>query len=120
MATRPIFCPIANSNGEVGVIEKMMDFKWHPGMAASQKKKSIVELHLVAKNNGFNSILEISSKSESELGIALSAFNLCITTKLKKQSFTVETAFQGSKVFENGGPYVDLIGMDSRGAKKRH
>ena len=118
MATRPIFCPVCDHTSQVGVIEKMMDFKWHAGLAASQKKKSIQELHIVAKNNGIESILEISSKSEDELGIALSAFNLCITTKVKNNRFTVETAFQGSKVFERGGPYLDLIGMDSRAAKK--
>jgi len=118
MATRPIFCPVCDHSSQIGVIEKMIDFKWHAGMAASQKKKSIQELHLVAKNSGVESILEISSKSENELGVALSAFNLCITTKVKHNRFTVETAFQGSKVFERGGPYVDLIGMDSRAAKK--
>lgn len=38
--------------------------------------------------------------------------------KIKNMVFTVETAFQGSKIFERGGPYKDLIGMDSRAAKK--
>lgn len=118
MATRPIFCPILNQGSDVGVVERMMDFKWYPGMATSQKQKSIKELHMVAHNNGIGAILEVSSKSYDELGVSLSAFNLCITTKLKKQSFTVETAFQGSKVFERGGPYLDLIGMDSLAAKK--
>ena len=118
MATRPIFCPSLHLGFEVGVVEKMMEFKWHPGMSVSQKQKSINELHLVAKEHGINSVLEISSKSQDEIGVALSAFNLCITTKVKKNSFTVETAFQGSKVFEKGGPYVDLIGMDSIAAKR--
>jgi hypothetical protein len=115
MALRPIFIPEAES---IGVEERMLDFKWHPGMAASQKKKSIVELHKVANSCGLNNILEISSKSELELGVALSAFNLVITTKKNMNSFTVETAFQGSKVFQRGGPYRDLFGMDSRAAKK--
>lgn len=84
MATRPIFCPILNHGSDVGVVEKMMDFKWYPGMAASQKQKSIKELHMVAQNNGIGAILEVSSKSLNELGVSLSAFNLCITTKLKK------------------------------------
>jgi hypothetical protein len=30
----------------------------------------------------------------------------------------VECAFQGSKVFEHGGPYLDILGMTSREAKK--
>ena len=115
MAVRPIFLPSRNS---VGVIEKPIEFKWHPGMAASQKKKSIAELHQVASSLGMTRILEISSKSEDEMGIALSAFNLLITTKKYGKKFTVETAFQGSKVFERGGPFTDLIGLDSRAAKK--
>jgi hypothetical protein len=115
MATRPIFIPALNF---VEVEERMIDFKWHPGMAASQKKKSIVELHHSAHEAGISNILEISSKSEVELGVQLSAFNLVITTKKHKNRFTVETAFQGSKVFERGGPFKDLYGMDSRSAKK--
>ncbi len=115
MAVRPIFIP---KRKVVGVTEKMIDFKWHPGMAASQKKKSIQELHLSAKGAGIENILEISSKSESELGVNLSAFNLLIKTKKYGNEFTVETAFQGSKEFKHGGPYKDLFGMDSRAAKK--
>lgn len=115
MATRPIFLP---NDKYVGVLQKDVDFKWHPGMAASQKKKSIVELHSASKNLGIENVLEISSKSEKELGVSLSAFNLLITTKKFSKSFSVETAFQGSKVFESGGPYTDLFGLDSRAAKK--
>jgi hypothetical protein len=115
MAIRPIFIPTLDS---VSVEERSIDFRWHPGMAASQKKKSIVELHNAAHSLGLSNILEISSKSESELGIKLSAFNLLITTKKKSNKFTVETAFQGSKVFERGGPFVDLFGLDSLAAKK--
>ena len=115
MAIRPIYCPMLDA---IGVEEKAIEFKWHPGMAASQKRKSINELHAAAKSNGIESILEISSKSEKDLGIKLSAFNLSIITKKKGNTFTVESAFQGSKVFEKGGPYKDLINMDSRSAKK--
>jgi hypothetical protein len=115
MAVRPIFSPKAK---EVGVTEDMLDFHWYPGMAVSQKHKSISSLHEVAKNKGYRNILEISSKSESDIGINLSAFNLIIKTKKYGNKFTVETAFQGSKVFEKGGPYKDLFGLDSLKAKK--
>jgi len=116
MATRPLFIP--NLTGEPGAEERLLEFKWHPGMAKSQKQKSICELHSVAHSFGFDRVLEISSKSENELGIKLSAFNLLIETKKKKNIFTVETAFQGSKVFSRGGPYKDLFGLDSLSAKK--
>lgn len=115
MAIRPLFIP---NNDSVGVIEKQIDFQWFPGLSASQKKKSIEALHSVVQQMGFDRILEISSKSENELGVNLSAFNLKIKTKKYGREFTVETAFQGSKVFERGGPYKDLFGLDSRSAKK--
>ncbi|MEJ2609334.1 MAG: hypothetical protein P8179_04400 [Candidatus Thiodiazotropha sp.] len=115
MAIRPIFIP---NNTNVGVSGKLIEFKWHPGMAISQKQKSIKELHATAHELGINNILEISSKSENEIGVQLSAFNLVITNKKMGSKFTVETAFQGSKVFERGGPYVDLYGLDSIKAKK--
>lgn len=115
MAIRPIFI---SQKDFVGVDEKIIDFKWHAGMSITQKKKSINELHTMASKIGFNKVLEISSKSESDLGVKLSAFNLLIKTKKYGNEFTVETAFQGSKVFEHGGPYKDLFGIDSRAAKK--
>jgi hypothetical protein len=116
MAVRPIFIP--KSNGVIGVEEKMLEFRWHSGMAKSQKQKSVQELHKTAIICGFSPILEISSKSQEKIGINLSAFNLCMTMKSEHLTLTVETAFQSSKVFERGGPYKDIIGMDSRSAKK--
>ncbi|BCL69837.1 hypothetical protein TUMSATVNIG1_17920 [Vibrio nigripulchritudo] len=116
MATRPIFIP--ETDDVCGAKEKLVDFKWFSGFAKSQKQKSIVELHSTARTLGFEKVLEVSSKSEDELGICLSAFNLTITTPRNNNRFTVETAFQGSKVFAKGGPYKDLFGMDSLAAKK--
>ena len=115
MASRPIFSPKAS---DVGVKEELIDFKWFPGLATSQKKKSINPLHEAARTRGYPDILEISSKSENRLGVELSAFNLIIKTKKYGNRFTVESAFQGSKVFEKGGPYKDLFSCDSLKAKK--
>jgi hypothetical protein len=116
MAIRPLFIP--KNNGDIFTITRDIDFKWYSGLSKSQKQKSISEFHSKAKTYDVNRILDISSSSEIELGVKLSAFNLIIRTKKLNKSFTVETAFQASKVFENGGPYVDLLGMDSRAAKK--
>lgn len=116
MAVRPVFVPIIDSG--IGVIEKQIDFEWFPGMAVVQKQKSINSLHRAAEENGISSLLEVSSKSENDLGVKLSAFNLNIVTRKNKKIFSVETAFQGSKVFEKGGPFVDLLDGTSREAKK--
>ncbi len=117
MANRPVYVPKKNSElPSVNIND--VDFKWFPGMSKSQKQKSILSLHKASRNLDIWPILEISSKSEIELGVKLSSFNLLINTKKQKKSFSVETAFQSSKVFEKGGPYTDLLEGTSRQAKK--
>lgn len=84
-----------------------------------QKQRSIQSLHeSVLLNDPKLKLLEASSKSPVELGIRLSAFHLTFATRHTNQAFTVEVAFQASKVFEQGGPYRDLLEVDSRSAKR--
>lgn len=117
MAERPLFIP--STEGPALVRTKYVEFQWFPGMAASQKQKSVDSLHAAAlKLPGISRVLEVSSKSREELGVALSAFNLTFTTLKHNRTFSVECAYQGSKVFERGGPFVDIFGMTSREAKK--
>lgn len=117
MAQRPIFIP--TSEGSALVHTKYVEFQWFPGMATSQKQKSVDSLHAAAARlPGIDRMLEVSSKSREDLGIALSAFNLSFTTIKHNRTFSVECAYQGSKVFERGGPYVDIFDMTSREAKK--
>lgn len=117
MAARPLFIP--STNGDTLVRTTHVEFQWFPGLAASQKQKSVDSLHSIARQlSGVRSVLEVSSKSRDPLGIALSAFNLSITTVKLGRTFSVECAFQGSKVFEQGGPYLDIFGKTSREAKK--
>lgn len=117
MAERPIFIPELDGPALVRTVR--VAFKWSPGMAPSQKQKSIDSLHAAAlRLPGIHRVLEVSSKSREALGVALSAFNLTWTTIKHNRTFSVESAFQGSKVFENGGPFVDLLNVSSREAKK--
>jgi hypothetical protein len=115
MVERPVFIPL-----ETGPFVRtiQIEFKWHPGFAVSQKQKSIGSLHESAARRGINNALEISTKSPSEIGRALSAFNLGFTTITRQLTFSVECAFQAGKVFENGGPYLDLLDMPSNEAKR--
>lgn len=116
MAKRPIFVPLVD--GKRFVLEHFVDFQWHAGFAKSQKQKSIRELHEMAfKTYHVVNPLEVSSKSEDALGVALSSFNLKFTTK-KGRILTVEAAFQGSKVFQRGGPFTDIFEMQPREAKR--
>ncbi len=115
MATRPIFIP-TNNQKEL-FQEQSIEFKFFNGFSITQKAKSILSLHENANTLGFKNILEVSSKSSEELGHKLSAFNLMIETD-EYGSISIESAFQGSKVFEHGGAYHDIYLKDSLSAKR--
>ena len=117
MAQRPLYIP--QLENEFLVKTEMVEFKYHSGFSVVQKQKSIDELHnSIQEKYGFDKILEVSSKSKEDLGVALSAFNLMITDKGTKERYSVECAFQSSKIFENGGAYTDLLKVTSKQAKK--
>lgn len=108
MAKRPAFFI---QDGQV--ISKLYAFEWFPGFAISQKQKSIESLHNAIAETDMNaSPLEISTKSTNALGVKLSAFHL------KLHNYTLENIFQSAKVFENGGPYLDLLEVLPKEAKR--
>ncbi|WP_339098226.1 DUF6977 family protein (plasmid) [Deinococcus sp. VB343] len=113
MAERPIFLPQPTPPF---VQEKTISFKWHPGMSRAQAQRSIAELHASAAAAGYEPLLEISSKGSEKLGIQLSAFNLRFTAP-DGTTLSVESAYQGSKVFRGGDHFPDLYGAASRDAK---
>jgi len=99
------------------VKELSFKFEWSPGFAPVQKRKNVKALHAAAAAEGYAPLLEVSSKSEEKLGQRLSAFSLEVSTR-NHGVIPLECAFQGSKVFEHGGPYTDLYSAGSREAKK--
>lgn len=115
MATRPVFEAEIKSPFYK---ETNVDFVWNKGMNIKQKQKNIVAIH-----NEFNSInpqkrvLEISSKSLQKEGTKLSAFVLRKFVPSLQKSIPVENLYQGGKVFENGGPYLDLYDVPAIKAK---
>ena len=116
MANRPVYL----AKDVPPYVERVdTDFKFYSGFSVQQKRLSIKSLHDSFKSTYPNkNLLEISSKSENPLGVKLSAFNLKIFHEDSGKVFSVESAFQGSKVFENGGPFVDLLNKTSREAKQ--
>ncbi len=115
MAVRPVFMV---SLDQRICIRENIEFEFFNGFSDQQKKRCIRSLHKeFLEKYSDRKVLEISSKSEEELGVALSAFQL----KMKLgdgREVSVESAFQASKVFERGGPYVDLLNASSKAAKK--
>jgi hypothetical protein len=115
MAERPVFLPVASTTRLVA--EMPVSFAWHPGMAASQKRRNVAALHEAAHARGLSYLLEVSSKSDREIGRKLSAFYQQVALP-DGRTIPLECAFQGSKVFEKGGPYTDLFDADPRAAKR--
>ena len=108
MAKRPAFFVHQGK-----VVSETYSFEWYSGFAVSQKQKSIKSLHnAIAKADETAKPLEISTKSMETIGVKLSAFNLQINND------TLENIFQSAKVFENGGPYLDLLDMSPKEAKR--
>ncbi len=115
MAVRPIFIP--RIDGSRLVDEVHVNFTWNPGFAPVQKQKNIRALHEAAKHHGFSSLLEVSTKSEDDLGQSLSAFNLFVEDR-ELGRIPLECAFQSSKVFADGGPFLDLRRASPRDARR--
>lgn len=115
MAFRPVFVV---DLVKPYVAERSVDFEYHSGFSVQQKQRSVASLH---RSFGVQfpelRVLEVSSKGNVELGVRLSAFNLMIQHG-PFGSYSVESAFQSSKVFVCGGPYVDLLEVSGREAKK--
>lgn len=113
MAERPIFVPVPDERELVKEI--YFRLTWHGGFAPVQKQKNVAELHAAAAAGGYSPLLEISTKSTEKLGQHLSAFHLKVRNG--DGEIPLECAFQGSKVFEHGGPFTDLYSADVRAAK---
>lgn len=95
------------------VVSEMFSFEWFSGFSVSQKQKSIESLHAAIRKTDTDARpLEISTKSQEPLGRKLSAFQLMLN------HHALENVFQSAKVFENGGPYLDLLDVPPREAKR--
>lgn len=113
---KPVFMPRVNSDNLVKT--DMVRVERHVGFASRQKKKTINDLHqVIRKKYGFNNILEMSSKSGNKLSFLLSPLSLKLTNDDGSQ-YSVENAFQSSMIFEDGGPYTDLLSAPPRQARR--
>ena len=114
MTYRPVFVPLMT--GSLLVEECAFEIKWAPGFADVQKKKNINSLHEEAKRHGIDRVLEISTKSDEEVGQKLSAFN--IKLYVDGRDCYLESVYQGSKVFKYGGPHEEIFDLSPREARR--
>ena len=113
MAERPVF--VASETGYVRTV--LTEFTFCSGFARVQKQRSIDNLHTAYQLwHPGEKVLEVSRYSKEMLGKDLSAFNLTITLK-DGRKVPVENAYQAGKVFQYGGPFLDLLDVSPGDAK---
>lgn len=117
MASRPVFIPV--SEGRPGVRTETVSFAWHAGLSKQQKQKNVDAIHEAVQKAYPDLVrpLEISSKSRTETGVALSAFNLGVASAKSKGFVCVESLYQASKVFAGAGPFPELYIRPAREAR---
>lgn len=117
MSERIYYVP--NESGQKLYDEKTIEFWYFRGFAASQKMRSIVSMHEeIKKGNKDAWPLEISIYSPEKTGVKLCDNNLKIYVTKMRKYVSVQTIFQASKVFENGGPYTELLSLPPEEAKQ--
>ncbi len=111
METRPVFIPALEPPFYT---EFLQSFSPEIGKDFAQKQKNVQTLHDAFLTQFPNKkILEISTKSTKNEGVALSAFNLLLN------GIAVEKEYQAAKVFQYGGPYSDMRQNPSSKAVKK-
>lgn len=113
---RCLFIPSRSGEGDVEVVT--FEVSAHAGRASDRNEADpgVLELRGKAQAIGITPVLEVSTRSPDPLGQALSAFNLQLTTARGPRP--VECVYQAGKVFEHGGPYLDLLDASPRAAKQ--
>lgn len=117
MAQRPIF--IAEVDGPDLVRVQQVEFQWFAGMSMQRRQLSMRSLHEATQALYPEAkILEASRMSDTSLGTRLSAFNLPARHPKLDGQVPLECVFQACKVFENGGPFLDLLSRSPTEAKR--
>ena len=116
MSTRPCFIVYP---GEPLPQQIDIDFLWIRGQAHSRRVLCADELaHAIRSKFPEGRHLEVSTYSRTDLGLRLSAMNVRFRSGCYADR-TVESVYQSSKVFANGGPYLDIIDDGYVGNPKR-
>ena len=94
-------------------VEEIVTFTYIKGMAFSQKVKNALSFHQSIQEQFPNDrILEVSTKSSNDLGVALSAFNL------KLDDRPIESIYHSCKVFSDGVRFDFLRDWAPRDVKR--
>ena len=116
MANRPVF---EATHSAPYFRAQNVDFVWSMGQNIKRQRMNVAALH-AAYTAQFPAkrVLEISSRSLQPEGLPLSAFKLQKAVPGLGRTLAVENLYQGGKVFERGGPCLDLYDVPAMRAKK--
>ncbi len=116
MATKPVFMVSTENTKHFCIVNTVFEFVGF--FSPSKTQQSIESLHnSFLRLNPSKKVLEVSNRSNSPLGHKLSAHKLKLSTK-NKNVFALDSIYYASKVFKNGGPYLDLLHQDINTIKK--
>lgn len=118
MITRPVFIAETNlSNNKYQVFSKQLitfNYNYSKEFSIQQENAKSLKNAFLQKNPDMK-LLEVSSRSDNVIGKKLSAFDLKM--EIDDIEYILESLFQGSKCFKNGGPYQDLYHKTPSDAK---
>jgi len=110
---------IAKPSHQGLIIEKTIEFTNFAGQSKSQKQKSMDSMiYAIRAAESGGRVLEVSTKSRTPIGVLLSGFELLYDDQELGKGIPIVNIFEGSKVFENGGPYRDLLHVTPIEAKR--
>lgn len=96
-----------------GVKTESIDFEWFGGFADVRKKMCINSLHnAILERHPDAKILEISSASEQDIGVKLSAMNLTYKDRELEEPVELEKVYQSSKILKEYGPLTEILEID--------
>ena len=127
MAKRLLFRPTMKHKGFVSETEIQFDWRSPYTYGKEATQRNIACLHSEICDlcqTDYEDILEVSGASTLDIGRQLSAPNLTALRKRADQMHgskkrSVEALYQGSKVFEKGGPHHELYNYTGLAAKKK-
>lgn len=115
---RPFFVIESSRNNTLKILKEESEFDFYSGFSYKQKLESIKSFHTeIHKKYPKYDILEVSTKSEVDLGRDLSAFNLKFPSS-DNNKLPIEIVFQSSKVFEKGSSPNEIIKKSPKEVKK--
>jgi len=97
--------------------ERLATFEYEAGRDhVTQAKNSRSLIAAISEIEPGARVIEVSTASSLPLGVRLSALNLLVDSVWGRHS--VEKVFQASKIFEFGGPFLEIL--DLPGSPKSH